>query len=114
MKIMDRLMQKFKQAWYPDGFPEKAYEKALMVAIICREFYEWCDAHVDQKTLDELRLEVEQERGKEPFLDEAIDGLVSEGKLHCVLTPNVDGSFEKSYMFSERGGCLPADTPERN
>ena len=107
---LQRLLDAFRHARYPDGYPSSRNQDALAKKLMS-EFKEWCNrqglAAALEKAEEEAALLVAAEK-----LEDAFAELASEGKARSICVPKADGTIERRWSLTSKGKASPRPRPE--
>ena len=107
---LQRLLDAFHHARYPDGYPSGRNEDTLIKRLMS-EFRDWCNrqglATALEKAEEEAALLVAAEE-----LEEAFAELAAEGKARSICVPKADGTIERRWSFTSKGKASPQLRPE--
>jgi hypothetical protein len=112
---LERLLDAFRQARYPDGYPSSRNEDVLAKRVMS-EFREWCNGQGWATALEEAEKEAALLEAAEE-LEDAFAGLAGEGKARSICVPRADGTIERRWSFTSKEKASPhlrPETRERN
>jgi len=94
---LQRLLDAFRHARYPDGFPRSRDEDALIKRLMS-EFEAWCNEQGLASDLEEAEKEATLSEAAEE-LEDAFAELAAEGKARSISVPKADGTIERRWSF---------------
>ena len=95
-----RLLDAFRHARYPDGYPSGRNEDALAKRLML-EFRKWCN----QQGLDTALEKAEEEAAvldAAEELEDAFAELAAKGKARSIIVPRADGTIERRWSFTSK------------
>jgi hypothetical protein len=112
---LQRLLDAFRHARYPDGYPSSRNEDALAKRLMS-EFRDWCNRQGLAVTLQKAEKEAALLEAAEE-LEDAFAELAAEGKARSICVPKADGTIERRWSFTSKERASPQprpETPDRN
>jgi hypothetical protein len=107
---LQRLLDAFRHARYPGGYPPTKNEDALAKKLIW-EFREWCNQHGLATALEEAVREAALLEAAEE-LENAFAELAAQGKARSVSVPRADGTIERRWFIVPKQKAIPQSRPE--
>ena len=92
-----RLLDAFRRACYPDGFPLNEDEDALTKRLMT-EFEDWCNQQGLAADLERAEEKAALMEAAEE-LDDAFAELAAQGKARSISVPRADGTIERRWSF---------------
>ncbi len=94
---LQRLLDAFRHARYPDGFPLSRDEDSL-AKMLMSEFEDWCNqqglaSHLEKAEKEAALLEAAEE------LEDAFVELAAQGKARSISFPRADGTIERRWSL---------------
>jgi hypothetical protein len=102
---LQRLLDSFRHARYPDGYPSSKNEDALAKRLMS-EFRDWCNQQGLATALEEAEKEVALLEAAE-YLEDAFAELAAEGKARSICVPKADGTIERRWSLTSKGKASP-------
>jgi hypothetical protein len=106
---LQRLLDAFQHARYPDGYPSSRNEDALANRLMS-EFRKWCTrqglATALKQAENEAALLVAAEE-----LEDAFGELAAEGKARSICVAKADGTIERRWSLTSKGKASPRPRP---
>jgi hypothetical protein len=109
---LQRLLDAFWHARYPDGYPSSRNEDALAKRLMS-EFKEWCNRQGLATALEKAEKEAAMLVAAEE-LEEAFSELAAEGKARSICVPKADGTIERRWSLTSKEKASPQLRPETN
>jgi hypothetical protein len=97
---LQRLLDAFRHARYPDGVPHGRDEDALTKRLMS-EFQEWCNQQGLASDLEKAEKEAALLEAAEE-LENAFAELAAEGKAQSICVPRADGTIERRWSFTSK------------
>jgi hypothetical protein len=95
---LQQLLDEFRHACYPDGYPATRNEDALTKKLMS-EFRIWCDQHGLSSVLEKAEKEAALSEAAEKLEDE-FARLAAEGKARSICVPKADGTMERRWSLT--------------
>src|SRR5262249_45760758 len=112
---LQRLLDAFRQARYPGGFPTSRDADAIVRRLIA-ELESWCKPQGLSSALKEAEEEAEV-LAAAAELEEGFGRLAAEGKARSICVKKADGTIERLWSLTSGMKAPPrlgSDTRERN
>ena len=94
---LQRLLDAFRHARYPDGFPRSRDEDALTKRLMS-EFEDWCNQQGLASDLKKAEKEATILAAAEE-LEDAFAELAAKGKARSICVPRADGTIERRWWL---------------
>jgi hypothetical protein len=94
---LQRLLDAFQHARYPDGYPSGSNEDALAKRLMS-EFRNWCHRQGLTGALEQAEKEASLLEAAEE-LEDAFARLAAEGKARSICVPRADGTIERRWSL---------------
>jgi hypothetical protein len=94
---LQRLLDAFRHARYPDGFPPSRDEDALTKKLMS-EFEDWCNQQGLASDLKKAEKEAAILEAADE-LEDAFGELAAEGKARSISIPKADGTIERRWSL---------------
>jgi hypothetical protein len=107
---LQRLLDAFRHARYPDGYPSGRNEDALAKRLMS-EFRDWCNRQGLSTALEKAQKEATLVEAAEE-LEDAFAELAAEGKARSICVPRADGTIERRWSFTSKEKAFPQLRPE--
>jgi hypothetical protein len=107
---LQRLLDTFRHARYPDGYPSGRNVDALTKWLMS-EFRDWCNQQGLATALEKAEKEAEMLEAAEE-LEDAFAELAAEGKARSICVPKADGTIERRWSLTSKGKASPSSRPE--
>src|SRR5260370_25496306 len=95
---LQRLLDVFRHARYPDGYPSSKNEDALTKQLTS-EFRDWCNRQGLATALEEAEKEVALLEAAE-YLEDAFAELAAEGNSRSICVPTPDGPIARRWSLT--------------
>ena len=112
---LQRLLDAFRHARYPDGFPHSTDEDALAKRLVS-EFKDWCNQQGLASDLEKAEKEAALAEAAEE-LEDAFVELAAKGKARSISVPRADGTIERRWSLVTKRKASPqsqSETRENN
>jgi hypothetical protein len=97
---LERLLDAFRHARYPDGYPSDRNENALTKRLMS-EFRDWCIRQGLATALEKAEEEAAL-LGAAEELENAFEELAAEGKARSICVPKADGTIERRWILTSK------------
>jgi hypothetical protein len=104
------LLDAFRHARYPDGFPLSRDEDTL-AKMLMAEFQDWCNQQGLASVLDKAEKETALSEAAEE-LEDAFAELAAEGKARSISVPRADGTIERRWSLVTKKKAAPQARPK--
>ena len=94
---LQRLLDAFRHARYPDGFPRSRDEDASTKRLMS-EFEDWCNQQGLASDLEKAQKEAALSEAAEE-LEDAFAELAVKGKARSISIPKADGTIERRWSL---------------
>jgi len=94
---LQRLLDAFRHARYPGGFPCSWDEDAL-TKMLMSEFEDWCNQQGLASDLEKAEKEATLSEAAEE-LEDAFADLAAKGKARSISVPKADGTIERRWSL---------------
>ena len=98
---LQQLLDAFRHARYPDGFPRSKDEDALTKKLMS-EFEPWCNEQDLASDLKKAEKEAALSEAAEE-LEDAFAELAAEGKVRSISVPRADSTIERRWSLVTKG-----------
>ncbi len=111
---LQRLLDAFQHARYPNGYPSSRNEDALAKRLMS-EFKEWRNQQALAIALEEAEKEAAPLEAAEE-LEDAFAELAAEGKARSICVPKADGTIDRQRSLTSKEKVSPPlpETRDRN
>jgi hypothetical protein len=107
---LQRLLDTFRHARYPDGYPSSGNEDALAKRLMS-ESRDWCSRQGLATALEKAEEEATLLEAAEE-LEDAFAELAAEGKARSICVPRADGTIERRWSLTSKEKAPPQLRPE--
>jgi len=107
---LQRLLDAFREARYPSGYPTSRNEDTLARRLIS-EFKDWCNQQSLATALEEAEKEAALLEAAEE-LEDSFSELAAEGKAQSICVPRADGTIERRWSLTSKKKASPPLLPE--
>jgi len=94
---LQRLLDAFRHARYPDGFPRSRDEDASTKRLMS-EFEDWCNQQGLASDLEKAQKEAALSEAAEE-LEDAFAELAAKGRARSISIPRADGTIERRWSL---------------
>ena len=107
---LQQLLDAFRHARYPDGFPPNEDEDVLAKRLIS-EFEDWCNQQGLAADLERAEKEAALSEAAEE-LEDAFAELAAQGKARSIIVPRADGTIERRWSLISKEQRSPQERPD--